>query len=561
MSISTGKDEKQKLWKEMNFKEKCKHIRNSITIEPMLACYIMPSVLAGLATQNLNLEKACRVNLNYSDEICDALSARQTANYTEEEREVQTLVAGMQGWKTVLQSLMPCLLILFWGSWSDRHGRRKPCMIIPIIGELASALGLILNTYFTNWPMEVAGVTEALFPGLAGGWFTMLMGVFSYIADITTEEERTLRIGIVNLCFSLGVPIGMAFSGILLKQIGFYGIFSISASFYVLALIYGIFFVEEPNMKINEKDKLKAKEKGLIADFFDKEHVIQTFRVAFKKGENQRRLRVTMILIVVMVVIGPMHGEMSVIYLFTRYKFNWSEVEFSFFSTYAMLTSLIGTLFSVGVFSHLLQIDDAIIGVLSSMSKIISSFVYAFASTTWQLYLAPIAEILNGTSFIAMRSIASKLVQSDELGKVNSLFGVGEALTPLLYAPMYTQVYRATIDVLPGAFFLLGGALTFPAVLIFLWMYKKHKEDDRRRQLLNRPENFNNIDDPESNKEQEAHVISNRFGSTRRNSTFKSRHSMGIINNSFVADDDKVIQEAVDIIGDLPALHLEHCKL
>lgn len=47
----------------------------------------------------------------------------------------------------------------------------------------------------------------------------MLMGVFSYIADITTEEERTLRIGIVNLCFSLGVPIGMAFSGILLKYV------------------------------------------------------------------------------------------------------------------------------------------------------------------------------------------------------------------------------------------------------------------------------------------------------------------------------------------------------
>jgi len=30
---------------------------------------------------------------------------------------------------------------------------------------------------------------------------------------------------------------------------------------------------------------------------------------------------------------------------------------------------------------------------------------------------APIVEILNGTSFIAMRSIASKLVPSDELGK------------------------------------------------------------------------------------------------------------------------------------------------
>lgn len=44
-------------------------------------------------------------------------------------------------------------------------------------------------------------------------------------------------------------------------------------------------------------------------------------------------------------------------------------------------------MFSVGVFSHLMKVDDALIGVISSMSKIISSFVYAFAATPWQLYL------------------------------------------------------------------------------------------------------------------------------------------------------------------------------
>lgn len=48
-------------------------------------------------------------------------------------------------------------------------------MLIPIVGELIASLGLILNTYYAHWPMEVAGITEALFPGLAGGWFTMLM--------------------------------------------------------------------------------------------------------------------------------------------------------------------------------------------------------------------------------------------------------------------------------------------------------------------------------------------------------------------------------------------------
>uniref|UniRef100_A0A182SS61 Major facilitator superfamily (MFS) profile domain-containing protein n=1 Tax=Anopheles maculatus TaxID=74869 RepID=A0A182SS61_9DIPT len=365
----TAKDKKS----PSTLRERYLYFKRNITVEPMLACYIMPSVLAGLATQNLNLEKACRVNLAYGDD-------------PPEEEMVQHLVAKMAGWKTVLQSALPCLLILFWGSWSDRHGRRKPCMLIPIIGEFMTAIGLILCTYFEQVPMEVAGITEALFPALTGGWFTMFMGVFSYIADVTTTEERTLRIGIVNLCFSLGVPIGMAFSGILLKQIGFYGVFSISASLYLVAFFYGAFVVKEVDI-VNEKQRLRAKEKGLLADFFDREHVLETFRVAFKIGERQRRLRVIMLMIVVMVVIGPLHGEMAVIYLFTRYRFNWSEVEFSFFSTYGMLTGLIGTLFSVGVFSHMLKIDDALIGVMSCMSKILSSFVYAFAVTTWQLYL------------------------------------------------------------------------------------------------------------------------------------------------------------------------------
>lgn len=53
-------------------------------------------------------------------------------------------------------------------------------------------------------------------------------------------------------------------------------------------------------------------------------------------------------------------------------------------------------------------------------------------------------------------------------GKVNSLFGVCEALMPLVYGPMYSAVYAATMDTMPGAFFLLGGVLTMPAVLIFL---------------------------------------------------------------------------------------------
>jgi PCFT/HCP family folate transporter-like MFS transporter 1/3 len=314
-------------FKNMTNREKWKYFTTNITVEPMLACYIVPCVLAMLATQNLNLEKACRVNLKYDETVCAALTARQTANYTEQETQVQQLVAGMTIWKTAVQSALPCLLMLFLGSWSDRHGTRKPCMLLPITGEFLTCIGLILCTYFFfELPMEVAGLVEALFPALTGGWFTMFMAIFSYIADVTTIEMRTLRIGIVNLFVSLGVPVGMALSGVLYAQIGFYGIFSISATMYVMSFCYGFFRVKEaPRQKTEEEKKrqeaFKHQRCGFVRDFFDIRHISDTFRVAFKEGKNNRKRRVIMLMIACMVIIGPLHGESLRLYSFEHVSF------------------------------------------------------------------------------------------------------------------------------------------------------------------------------------------------------------------------------------------------
>lgn len=45
---------------------------------------------------------------------------------------------------------------------------------------------------------------------------------------------------------------------------------------------------------------------------------------------------------------------------------------------------------------------------------------------------------------------------------------MAEAIVPVVYGPMYNAIYNATRQTLPGAFFLIGGALTAPAVFIFL---------------------------------------------------------------------------------------------
>lgn len=232
--------------KRTGVKEKLMQIRANITVEPIIACYIMSNVFSGLAVQNLNLEKACRVNLGYDDEVCLALNRRQTENYTMQESEVQKLTASVQAWKNIVQTTFPCILILFVGSWSDKTGRRKACILLPIVGEVLCCTAFILNTYFFyELPLEITALSD-LFPSLTGGWITVCVGVFSYIGDVTTKEMRTFRVGVANLCMSLGIPIGMSMSGILLQQIGYYGIFLISICLYFTSLIYGYIRLKDP---------------------------------------------------------------------------------------------------------------------------------------------------------------------------------------------------------------------------------------------------------------------------------------------------------------------------
>ncbi|CAH1708580.1 unnamed protein product [Aphis gossypii] len=495
---SSLSDENNEAWQTKGIMSKLKFIFDHCTIEPMFGCYIMTSVLTGLCTQNLNLQKACRVNLKLANSTCWALENRNSANYAKEEVMVQELVTGMIIWKTMVQSSIPMVLIIFVGSWSDRNHKRKPCMLIPIVGELLTSIGLLVCTYyFYELPVEVVGLVECLPPAMTGGWMTMVMAIFSYIGDVSSVKYRTLRIGIANVFYSVAVPIGTALSGVLFRGLGFYGVYTIAIVMYALTISYGVIFIKD----IKSEKSLESKEPPkstscfyFIEDFFSLSNIKEAIRVTFKEGQHNRRLRIISLLVVVIVVMGPLYGEMSMMYMFTRLKFNWNEIDFSLFSTYAMVTNLIGTMFSVGVFSHTLGIDDALIGVMSCMSKILAGFVYAFAPTALIFYIAPLVEIINGTSFIAMRSIISKLVPSDELGKVNSIFGVCEAIVPLIYGPMYSSVYKHTLKTFPGAFFLLGGLLTAPAAIIFLWMYNEHRKE---RQVKESTAVTNGVDNSE----------------------------------------------------------------
>ncbi|CAG5058556.1 unnamed protein product [Parnassius apollo] len=470
--------EKPKPVEKKTVKETLLYIFNNVTVEPTMFLFVSPALLTILTSQNFGLEKACRVNLNFTTEICDSLRAQNIESQNEFERDTQKLFTYFMAWKTYLSSAIPCALALFIGSWSDKTGRRKVFILIPIAGQILVCINGLLNTYFfCELRLEHFVLIEGLLEGFTGGWCISFVAIYSYISAITTTETRTFRMGLVNFSFSVAFPVGMSLSGIFLKNYGFYGCYGLSCGLHAANFIYNFIYLKDTAKSEDQRQVDGGGFRKFFREFFDLTNVKETFKTIFKQGSNNRRARIIILLIVVAILFGPIHGEIATLYISTRYRFNWDEVKFSIFQTYNFVTHTIGTLFSLAVFNKYLGWHDSILGIISTVSKILASFLYCFAPNEQIFFLAPLVEILSGTSLLALRSILSKLAAAHEFGKINSLFEFTENLMPLVYVPLYTKTYAATMEVLPGAVFLLGASMTLPALCVFTWFLYEHRRN------------------------------------------------------------------------------------
>lgn len=76
-----------------------------------------------------------------------------------------------------------------------------------------------------------------------------------------------------------------------------------------------------------------------------------------------------------------------------------------------------GTAIAVTVFSKLLKMHDAAIGVIATACKVVSSFVYGFAPTRNWFYTGPAFDFFGNSGVTAIRSLGTKVVHADEVGK------------------------------------------------------------------------------------------------------------------------------------------------
>ncbi|XP_054726804.1 uncharacterized protein LOC129236436 [Anastrepha obliqua] len=541
--------------------------RKYLVIEPFFFFYLMASVFNAVAMQNFPLDKACRVNLGYNKLICDTtldkselgiecedfnfdnttlgatmLDAALTINsvgfnYTvcKAEVEAQKLAADVSGKRAPIAAIFPLIVLLFAGGWSDRYNKRKPCMIMPIVGEFLSFTCLLISAiFFDSLPMEFGAYCEAIVPAIFGGLTFCLMAVYSYITIATPEEDRIFRFGIFAM-FITAVPfIGQPISGFLFQQLGYIFSFGMAASFQIIAILYIVFFIKEvkpapkldtktaedgrPPLPVNgppplpvagsenlayeqtsidEVDKVKnvsfelnsqlqvadkpttlpnigsvePVRRSFLREFFDPTLVIDCVKFPLIKRPNHGRMLLILLIIAYFLTLGPVSGENDYWYRYTLIKLNWNGNDFSFFFTFSSAAALIGTFIGTAILSKLLKFADSTIGILSAIAIVISRVLFAFAKDTKSFYVAGVVDMFVSLRVIAIKAIGSSIVDGEELSKMYSIFGISEPIGQFIFPPIFSAIYQDTVETFPGAIFLFGEVFYIPNVLVFVLCY------------------------------------------------------------------------------------------
>jgi len=452
-----------------------KWLKRIFSIELAIAIHAFSSGLHNVIRTNLLIEKTCRVNLNFTDTVCDNINLHDKEN-----DEVQEEVTTINLYYTFLSAL-PCILVsLIIGPWSDRHGR-KPVLLVPILGHIIAQFVYIANVYFWSARAEY-NLISALY-SLFGGTTTLLIGVYSYIADTTTTDTRTSRVAVLDVAIIGGYTAGNFLSAVVYENWGFYGTFGTTICLLVAVFFFILFCLDESRKPVAQSVLCSSDESEVVEDVTLCTKIWEVMVAVVRRREGHTRAVILMLLTIMLIYVG--NGSADVNYLFTRKMFDWDESMFTKVTTMITIIQSISSLVLLPLLSYKLHVPDPVIGTLASCSSFAAILGIAL-STSGNMYIfANCLGLMSTQVSTVIRSLLSKVVPDTELGKVYTMLGCLEAAIPLIASPILTIVYNTTLDTFPGSVYLTEAAAMVVAVGLFSTVALLTKRDQDRFQILN----------------------------------------------------------------------------
>ena len=114
----------------------------------------------------------------------------------------------------------------------------------------------------------------------------------------------------------------------------------------------------------------------------------------------------------------------------------------------------------------LFDLRDMTLVLIGLFFKTLRLFILSFSTKTWMVYLSVTLGCPSAMIIVGSKSLISKSVKDDEMGKTFSLLSAGETVSNLLGTVFFTSIYSATFRVFPGMTFVLDAV--FHCLLFFL---------------------------------------------------------------------------------------------
>jgi DHA1 family tetracycline resistance protein-like MFS transporter len=354
------------------------------------------------------------------------------------------------GYLMSVYALLQFLIAPIFGALSDRFGRR-PLLLASLF---AFGLDFLLTGLATSMTWLFVG---RAFAGVFGASYA---AAGAYIGDISDDSNRARNFGFIGAAWGCGFTLGPVIGGICADHIGVRAPFFVAAGLALANLVFGLFVLRE-SLPLERRRKFEWARAN-----------------PFGALKSLAHLPMVAGLLLAVFLYQLAHDSLPAVWMFyVQHKFDWGPTESGWSLTFvgAMTALVMGGL--TGVVVPRLGARRAI--MFGFLLMTVGFVGYALVPQGWMIYPAIAIGALGGIANPAMQSVMSQqagpLAQGELQGANASLAGLAAIVSPIFMTRLFSHYSAPDAPVhLPGAPYLVAGALVFCCVLIAMRAVPRH---------------------------------------------------------------------------------------
>ncbi|XP_017066020.1 proton-coupled folate transporter [Drosophila eugracilis] len=422
-------------------------------LEPFILILLFAYNFSSTVLKNEVIYQSCTAGFGYPDNVCQLLGSKNATNETKRIEEiVQPYAAKVTLVMRLVECFIPAFCGLFAGAWADRYGR-KPLLMLSFLGYGLQYLNSAIIAYCSKLNHGLVSpwwyVLSIIPPSFVGSSVTYPVAAVCFIGDVSEGRARSYRMIAYELAIYVGLLLGSFGSGYAYEATDSYIVFSISA----VSILTALFLIK---VLLPESLPLRSQTgTGSITDTSVISLLKNLWKTCWKSREHKNRFILLTIMVVLLLTAFVSDGSNSVFYKFMRIKFHWTVKQFTQYETVSILVPAVagfgGVLF-IWTLRKCTKSAIILLALVSLLSHCSSSLIKAFAMVDWQIYVAIGLGVFKSLVNPMCRTMITNLVPADERGKIFSLLGVLQALSPLISSTLYVAIYTLTLNSDPGIF-------------------------------------------------------------------------------------------------------------